>query len=235
MCAACHSCHRRRGPDGIGPVAPGRDSSSVRVASARRRDAPRRCRGPVPALPGPLSSAERLGATTFTAAVAELLTRESHGLHLTDVFAQGWHDPRLAGTAEQAEGGAVVPAVMPPGADAVLLACWFGPAPEARPGVLRPVFDARTEALRSSARAGRLTLAGLCRDPHRRPGEGGGCRAYRWGQICRRCGWCCFGGMPALVVPGPNSRGYPGAGSEVAVMVADRCGHNDRAGRGCGG
>ncbi|MEU4624819.1 ATP-binding protein [Actinoplanes sp. NPDC023801] len=79
-------------------------------------------------LPGPLNSAERLAAATFTAAAVELLTLESHGLNLTRVFTQGWRDPRPAGAAEETEGCVVAPAVIPPDTDGVLLACWFGPA-----------------------------------------------------------------------------------------------------------
>ena len=78
-------------------------------------------------LPGPLNSAEQLAATTFTAAVAELLTLESHGLNLTQAFARGWRDPRSAATTGDGEGCAVTPAARPPGAEGVLLACWFGP------------------------------------------------------------------------------------------------------------
>ncbi|GIF01321.1 ATP-binding protein [Paractinoplanes rishiriensis] len=104
-------------------------------------------------LPGPLNSAERLAATTFTAAVAELLTLESHGLNLTQVFARGWRDPRPAGTAQEAEGGAVAPA----GTEGVLLAGWFGPA------MLGPVRDQiRTHALGQGLRndqAHRFVLA----------------------------------------------------------------------------
>jgi len=82
-------------------------------------------------LPGRLNSADRWAATTFTAAAAELLTLERHGLNLTEVFAQGWRDPRPAetsGVTEAAEGCAVAPVVVPPGADGVLLVSWFGPA-----------------------------------------------------------------------------------------------------------
>ncbi|GAA4934352.1 ATP-binding protein [Actinoplanes utahensis] len=76
-------------------------------------------------IPGPLNSADRLAATTFTAAVAELLALESHDLNLAGAFARGRHDPLPAGAAED---GPVESTDLPAGADGVLLACWFGPA-----------------------------------------------------------------------------------------------------------
>ena len=72
-------------------------------------------------IPGPLNSADRLAATTFAAAAAELLTLEGHGLNLTEVFAPGWRAARPSGA-----GCFATPPALPPGADGVLLAGWFG-------------------------------------------------------------------------------------------------------------
>ncbi|MEU4557502.1 ATP-binding protein [Actinoplanes sp. NPDC023936] len=76
--------------------------------------------------PGPLNSADRLAATTFTAAVTELLTLERHDLDLTGVFTRGWRDSRPENRADATDSGAS--AAAPPVAGSVLLACWFGPA-----------------------------------------------------------------------------------------------------------
>jgi hypothetical protein len=62
--------------------------------------------------------------TTFTAAAAELLTLERHGLRLTSVFARGWRARRPANAADAT--GADTPAAPPQATDRVLLACWFG-------------------------------------------------------------------------------------------------------------
>ncbi|MDI6104339.1 ATP-binding protein [Actinoplanes sp. NEAU-A12] len=76
--------------------------------------------------PGPLSSADHLAATIFTAAAAELLTLERHGLSLADAFAHGWRSGQPADAADTTHPG--TPTTTPPAPDRVLLACWFGPA-----------------------------------------------------------------------------------------------------------
>ncbi|WP_328468726.1 ATP-binding protein [Actinoplanes sp. NBC_00393] len=76
--------------------------------------------------PGPLNSADQLAAATLTAATAELLTLERHGLDLSGGFPHGWHGTRT-GTAAGVD-FAVMPKPVPHAVDGVLLACWFGPA-----------------------------------------------------------------------------------------------------------
>ncbi|MEU4419976.1 ATP-binding protein [Actinoplanes sp. NPDC024001] len=75
--------------------------------------------------PGPLNSADQLAATTLTAAAAELLTLERHGLNLPRVFTDGWRGGRSEDLGPVTSPVASIAVPQVPGS--VLLACWFGP------------------------------------------------------------------------------------------------------------